>query len=118
MELKEVVIHNPSLLHRPPNAIPCCIVCFQPQMDTHLFVLDDLECECNPNLHEACVQTWFQIAGQEVCPKCGEQWILLPPCARFEASFRGCLVLWLLVTLFIFGGVALYQIITNFYMKS
>jgi hypothetical protein len=115
MELKEIVIHNPCNL---PKAKPCCIVCFQPQTETNLFVLDDLDCRCNPNLHEGCVQTWFQIARQEVCPKCGEKWAILQACPRFEEFFRNCLVCSFILILFIFGGIGLYQVIANFYLNS
>ncbi len=119
MEVKEVVIvEMPAVLRRPPRAIPCCCVCFEPEIPQKLFVMEDLKCECRLYLHDACVKDWFRIAGREVCPQCGNEWRVVDPCLRYESFCGRCIVIWLLVTLSILTSVALYQIITQIYMKS
>jgi len=119
MELTQVVIvEMPVALQRPPKAKPCCIVCFEVETYQKLFVVEDLVCECNPYLHDVCVKEWFRIAGREVCPQCGEEWRIVEPCVKCERYGKFCLLGWMCFVITVLGSVALYQIITNVYMKS
>jgi hypothetical protein len=119
MEVREVVIvEMPAVIRRPPKATPCCRVCFEVETHQKLFVVEDLECECNPFLHDACVQEWFRIAGREVCPQCGQRWRVVELCLHSQGFMSRCLLVWILLVLSIFASVAMYQIIVNLYMKS
>ena len=119
MEVKEViVVEMPPALRRPPKAIPCCRVCFEPEQPAKLFVLEDLECECNPYLHESCVKEWFRIAGREVCPQCGQEWRVVEACVQYQSFCGRCAVVWMLMGLTALASAALYQIITVMYLHK
>jgi hypothetical protein len=119
MELKEIVIvEMPPALIRPPKAKPCCRVCFEPETPQKFFIVEDLECGCNPYLHETCVTEWFRIAGREVCPQCGKEWKVVDPCLRYESFCARCAVCLILLALSVLAGTGLYQIITVLYLSK
>jgi hypothetical protein len=119
MELKEIVIvEMPASLRRPPKATPCCRVCFEVETSQKFFITEDLECDCNPFLHEVCVQEWFRIAGREVCPSCGQRWKVMEPCLKYESFCGRCAVICMVLALTILCSAGLYQIISVLYLHS
>lgn len=119
MEIKDVVLVEMSdAIRRPPKAKPCCRVCFEVETFQKLFVVEDLECECSLYLHDICVKEWFRIAGREICPQCGQEWRVVDSCLRYESICSRCALCWIILILVIFVSIALYQMITQIYMRS
>ncbi len=117
MELKEVVVVNELfVLKKIKKALPCCIMCFEQETPQKLFVIEELECGCQPRVHDRCVEQWFAIAGREVCPDCGKNW---EPVDAFTIAcqkvlFRCCLF-WSFTGVISILSIYIYQLSTRTY---